>query len=152
LVQPPLPIPDRIGGNTVPRNIAIARHAVGVLLGEGRHLLDTLHRRACAPNFASFAACFGTSKLATLLAHLNLCMLCATALQRVLLARAATSRDIIATCRIRTDEPPPAPADTPSKQPKRTRRASPLPGSAIPNPTLEERERQVRRRPFGRTI
>ena len=59
-------------------------------------------------------------------------MLRATAHQRVLLARAATGRDIIATCRSRTDEPSPAPADT--------HRGSPSAHDAR------------RRRPFGRTI
>jgi len=143
--------------------IAVLLHAVGILLGYGRHLLATVRQRATTPTFPTIAACFGTANLSTILAHLNRGILRATALERVLLARAATGRDIsIVTRRIRTDEPPPAPADAQAEQPvdqparrKVVPRPSLPPGSDDPElfmPTLEDLERQVRRRAFGRTF
>ena len=154
--SPPDPPPDR-PGNTVPGRIAFVLHALGIMLGFGRHLLATVRHRAAAPTFTIIAACFGTSKLSTILAHLNRGILRATALERVLLARAATGRDInfVERRRTRADQPPPTPADAPSAAPKRKRRPPPPPGENDPErhmPTLEELEREVRRRTIGRTI
>ena len=160
--SPPDPPQDQ-PGNTMPEYIAAVLYAVGILLGYGRHLLATVHRRATAPTFPAIAACFGTANLATILAHLNRGILRAAALQRFLLARAATGRDInMVIRRIRTDEPPPAPADPQPEQPadqpakpKAAPRPSLPPGWDDPElfmPTPEELERQVRRRPIGRTI
>jgi hypothetical protein len=87
---PPDPPPDH-AATTLPNNIAVILHATRILLGYGRHLIDTLRHRASAPNFNAIAACFGTANLATILAHLNRGLLRATALERVLLARAATN-------------------------------------------------------------
>ena len=143
--------------------IADVLHAVGILLGYGRHLLSTVRQRATTPTFPAIAACFGTANLSTIIAHLNRGILRATALQRFLLARAATGRDIsMVTRRIRTDEPQPEPADPqaepPADQPARPKaapRPSLPPGSDDPElfmPTPEDLERQVRRRAVGRTI
>src|SRR5271154_6278684 len=55
----------------MPEHIAFLLHALGTLLGYGRHLLDTVHRRATAPTFPTIAACFGTANLSTLIAHLH---------------------------------------------------------------------------------
>jgi hypothetical protein len=156
--SPPDPPQDQ-PGNTVPEYIAVFLHAVRILLGYGRHLLDTVERRATAPTFPTIAAAFGTANLSTILAHLNRGILRATALERFLLARAATGQDIsIVTRRIRADEPHPAPADPQAEQParpKRKPRPSLPPGWDDPEvfmPTLEDLERQVRRRAVGRTI
>jgi hypothetical protein len=147
----------------MPEYIAAVLHAVSILLGYGRHLLGTVERRATAPTFPTIAACFGTANLSTIMAHLNRGILRATALQRVLLARAATGRDIeIVTRGTRKEETQPAPAspqveqpaDQPAK-PKAAPRTSLPPGRDDPElymPTLEELERQVRRRAVGRTI
>ena len=119
--------------------------------------------RATAPTFPAIAVCFGTANLVTILAHLNRGILRAIALERFLLARAATGRDIaIVTRRIRTEEPPPVPTDTQPEQPteqpakpKAAPRPSPPPGRDDPElfmPTLQDLERQVRRRAIGRTI
>jgi hypothetical protein len=160
--SPPDPPQDQ-PGDAMPGYIAVVLRAVGILLGYGRHLRATVHRRATAPTFPAIAACFGTANLATILAHLNRGILRATALQNMLFARAETGRDIeIVTRRTRADEPPPAPtipqpeqlADQPAK-PKAARRPSLPPGSDDPElfmPTLEDLERQVRRRAVGRTI
>ena len=93
--SPPDPPQDQPGKTApVPEYIAALLYAVGILLGYGRHLLATVHRRAAAPTFPTIAACFGTANIPTILAHLNRGILRATALENVLRARAATGRDI----------------------------------------------------------
>ena len=141
-----------------PGNLAVLIHVVGILLGYGRHLLDTVRRRAAAPTFPTIAANFGTANLSTILAHLNRGLLRAAALERFLLARAATGRDIdFPTPRSRTDATPPTPADPQPEQPavpKAARRLSLPPGWDDPEifmPTPEDLDRQVRRRSLGRT-
>jgi hypothetical protein len=160
--SPPDPPQDQ-PGNPMPEYVAVFLHAVSILLGYGRHLLATIERRATAPTFPTIAASFGTANLSTIMAHLNRGILRATALERFLLARAATGRDIdIVTRGTRTAEPPPAPADAqaepPVDQPARPKakpRPSLPPGRDDPElfmPTPEELDRQVRRRAVGRTI
>ena len=160
--SPPDPPQDR-PGRTVPEHITFLLHAARTLLGYGRHLLDTLHRRAAAPTFPTIAACFGTANLATILARLNRGILRAAALERFLLARAATGRDInMVTPRPRTVETAPAPAALQAEQPadhparpKAKPRPSLPPGWDDPElfmPTPEELDLQVRRRAIGRTI
>src|SRR5271170_3310915 len=96
---------------TMPHNLAVVLHAARVLLGYGRHLIDTIRQRAAAPNFDAIAAGFGTANLTTILAHLNRGILRCIALERVLLARAATGQDIpTIERRTRTPEAEPAPA------------------------------------------
>ena len=111
--SPPDPPQDHPGKSApVPEYIGSILYAVGILLDYGRHLLSTVHRRAAAPTFPAIAACFGTANLSTIMAHLNRGILRATALERVLLARAATGRDIeLPDRRNRTPEPQPAPTD-----------------------------------------
>jgi hypothetical protein len=160
--SPPGPPQDR-PGTRVPEYIAVFLHAVSILLGYGRHLLDTVHRRAAAPTFPTIAAAFGTANLSTILAHLNRGILRADALERFLLARAATGRDIsLPTPRTRTDEKPPAPADPQAEQPadqparpKARPRPSLPPGWDDPElfmPSPEDLDLQVRRRSIGRTF
>ena len=146
-------------GSTMPEYITALLHAVGILLGYGRHLLETVRQRAAAPTFPAIAACFGTANLSTILAHLNRGTLRAAALERFLLARAATGRDInMVIRRTRADEAQPAPADPQADQPakpKAAKRPSLPPGSDDPElfmPTPEDLDRQVRRRAVGRTI
>jgi hypothetical protein len=151
-------------GSTVPDHIAFLLHAVGILIGYGNHLLSTIRQRATTPTFTTIAASFGTANLVTILAHLNRGLLRAAALERLLLARAATGRDIIIPApRIRTDEPPSAPTAPQSEQPpaqplataKPARRPWQPPGRNDPEffmPTQEELDRQVRRRALGRTF
>jgi hypothetical protein len=152
--------------HAVPHNISVFLHAVGILLEYGRHLIDTVRQRATAPNFNAIAACFGTDNLSIILAHLNRGILRATALERVLLARAATGHDIdvIERHTWTTLEPGLDPAEDtqpepPAPTPVPARRRTPTPprpaGWNDPElfmPTMEELERQVRRRPVGRTI
>ena len=151
---------------TLPDNIAVLLHAASILLDYGRHLIDTVRQRAAAPNFNAIAACFGTARLSTILAHLNRGILRATALQRVLLARAAAGRDIDVTRRHswttllpEPDPTPVLPPEQPASMPRQRRRhpsRTPLPAGwddpELFMPTLQDLERQVRRRAIGRTI
>ncbi|HTI81655.1 MAG TPA: hypothetical protein VL614_14505 [Acetobacteraceae bacterium] len=138
----------------IPNNIAVLLHAARILLDYGRHLIDTVRHRATAPDFNAIAACFGTENLSTILAHLNRGILRAVALERVLLARAATGRDIdFVERRVPTPETERA-TETPSAQ-RRAPRSSRLAGQDDPElfmPTLQDLERQARRRPIGRSI
>ena len=147
----------------LPNNLALLLHAARTLLTYGRHLIETVRLRAATPNFNAIAACFGTANLSTILAHLNRGILRAAALERVLLTRAATGRDIdVVGSRPPAPPPSPAPAsaapEPPATSPDRPQpipRPSRLPGWDDPElfmPTAEDLERLVRRRPLGRTI
>ena len=158
--SPPDPSQDHCD-TTAPHNITVLLHAVRILLGYGRHLMETVHIRAAQPNFNAIAACFGTANLTTIIAHLNRGLLRAAALERVLLARAATGRDIdFVEPRARTPEPEPAPANAQpagevSIRHKRTPKPSRPVGWNDPElfmPSLQDLERQARRRPIGRTV
>src|SRR5689334_4105425 len=86
--------PQDDSASAIPHNITVLLHAARILLGYGRHLIETVRHRSIAPNFNAIAACFGTANLPTIMAHLNRGLLRIAALERVLLARAATGRDI----------------------------------------------------------
>jgi hypothetical protein len=78
----------------MPEGIAILLYTVRVLLTYGRHLAATANRRSATHAFNIIAACFGTRKLPTILAHVQRGILRAMALERVLLARAAQGREV----------------------------------------------------------
>ena len=153
---PPDPPQDH-SPTAIPDRIAALLRIVGTLLGYGRHLADTVRDRAAAPGFPAIAAGFGTLDLAIILARLQRGILRAAALQRVLLARAARGRDIaFSRRRIRTRATQPAPAGAVANRQPRARKSAPRPPrralADVHTPTLQELERQVRRRPIGRTI
>ena len=161
---PPTDPPQDQPSSAVPEHIAFLLYAVDILLDYGRHLLGTIRHRATTPTFTTIAASFGTANVATILAHLNRGLLRAAALERFLLARAATGRDIIIPPpRFRTDELPHAPTAPQPEQPPAQPLAAPKParrpwqptGRNDPEffmPTPEELDRQVRRRALGRTF
>ena len=138
---------------TVPNNIALLLHAVRTLLDYGLHLIDTVSHRATTPNFNAIAACFGTANLSTILAHLNRGIQRAAALERLLVIRAATGRDIDVVER-RIAAPPPQPAAPPTPNTPAPRAPRTVCGNdpELFMPTIRDLERQVRRRPLGRTI
>ena len=146
---------------TLPDRIATVLSVVRVLLGYGRHLAGTVRHRAAAPSFTPIAACFGTIDLPVILAHLHRGILRALALQHVLLARAASGRDIDF-ARIRVRNVTPAPAEAAGQQPPAPAARKPArrpprhflwdDAADIHTPTLAQLEAQVRRRPLGRTI
>jgi hypothetical protein len=163
-----LPDPEQDHPATIPStNVEAVLYIVAILLGYGRHLIATVRQRATAPNFNAIAANFGTANVSTILAHLNRGILRCIALDRILRARAAAGRDIdfIERRTWTTLQPGPDPAEAaPPAQPAvaaplPTRRHTPRPsrpaGWNDPElfmPTLEDLERQMRRRPIGRII
>jgi hypothetical protein len=87
----------------VPANLARLLYVVVTLLEFGRHLAATIERRSALPGFSLFAALFGTARLRVILAHLHRGILRASALETLLLKRAAVGRDVAITPpRIRT--------------------------------------------------
>ena len=143
----------------MPEGIAQFLPILHVLLGYGRHLAATLEHRAAARGFAVIARCFGTARIAVILAHLTRGIRRAVALERVLLARAAAGRDIaIPEDRIRAPRPPAPPGA--AQQQAAQQAASPQPrrpGAQEPPdlahlPTVEELEAAIRRRPVGRVL
>jgi hypothetical protein len=135
----------------MPRCIGSLLQVVAILAGYGQHMLDTIAIRAAAPSFNAIAACFGTANLSTIIFHLHRGIMRLLALRRFLLARAATGRDIdFIEPRTRAPDTQPAPLAAP-----RAPRAPSVPhwdDSSSLMPTLEELDRQVRRRTLGRTI
>ena len=128
----PDPPQDR-AGKTVPERIAAVLHAVRTLFGYGRHLTETVHQRAADPTFTTIAVCFGTTRAAAILAHLQRGILRAMALEHVLLARAESGRDIeFVERRNRAATPPPA---EPPGEPV----AAPCDPQAAPEPPLDPR-------------
>ncbi len=102
----------------MPARIAAMLHTVRIMLGFGRHLAETAKDRSASTDFNAIAVCFGTSRLCTILAHVQRGLLRAAALERVLLARAARGRDIQfvfprerATTATTTTATPPTPGD-----------------------------------------
>jgi len=167
---PPDPQPDR-PARAIPARSAALLHTVRIMLGFGRHLAETATQRSASPDFNAVAACFGTGRLYAILAHLQRGILRATALENVLLARAARGRDIspvkprqraaaltAVPAEPSTDQPPEPSTDQPPEPPvarKPPRRPSRPAGWNDPElfmPTLKELEAQVRRRPLGRTL
>ncbi|MGA3401222.1 MAG: hypothetical protein ABSC95_18565 [Acetobacteraceae bacterium] len=140
----------------MPARIAALLHTVRILLGFGRHLAATATQRSASPDFNAIAACFGTGRLYAIIAHLQRGILRATALENVLLARAARGRDIrFVAPRERATATPAAPADppaAPSAEAPVARKAAPVRPAGWNDPelfmpTLAELEAQVRRRP-----
>lgn len=171
--------PQDRSGQPVPGNIRIFLHVIRVLLGYGRHLAGTVPQRATAANFTSIAARFGTHSVDTILAHIQRGILRAIALQRVLLKRAATGRDVAVVMPnyyvAVPDEPPADPPAAPPAEPAAAAMAidAATAMAAVPDthqaparqprqpgrddpaaymPSLKELEAQVRRRPLGQTL
>ena len=158
---PPQPDPpqDR-PTKPVPPNIAALLVIVRILLGYGRHLANTLERRAAGRGFATIAQFFGTARLPAIQARLARGLLRAMALEQVLLARAARGRDLVFYTRRDPDDRPPQPAHAqPALQaaapppPRPARRPAPdEPPDPANLPTLEQLTAYIRRRPVGHAI
>src|ERR1700722_9053187 len=116
--RPGMTVPAR----TMPARIAALLHTVRIILGFGRQLAETAKDRSTSSDFNAIAACFGTGRLFTIMAHLQRGILRATALENVLLARAARGRDIgVGAPRVPAAAAPvvtpAAPAEAPVEQP-----------------------------------
>jgi len=143
------PKPDR-AGKPVPEGIAAVLVLVRILLEYGRHLAETLEHRAAARSFSVIAQFFGTARVPEILARLARGILRATALEHVLLARAARGRDLIVLQpRWRAEPAAPAPQPAPGQEPPKRRPAR----AELPEfPTLEQLETEIRRRPIGHAM
>ena len=156
-----MPIPDPTAGlsppqgppqdrptRPVPEGIAAVLVLVRILLEYGRHLAATLDHRAAARSFSVIAQFFGTARVPEILARLARGILRATALERVLLARAARGRDLVVLQpRRRAERAAPQPAA--AQQPPKPRPVRP----ELPEfPTLEQLEADIRRRPIGHAM
>ena len=170
LFTPPDPPKDR-DRTAVPEHIAYVLHIVAILAAYGRHLADTIERRAAGRGFSTIAQYFGTATVSVILAHIQRGVMRAVALQRMLLARAARGRDLmILAPRVhdRRQEKPAVPlsADA-ATEPQPEQNAPPAQAAAVrparatgPEepltlatlPTMAQIEAEVRRRPVGRTI
>src|ERR1700691_3767944 len=87
----PAPPKDR-PGKPVHARIAEILAIVSILASYGRHLAQTLERRAVTRGFATIARFFGTVAFDTILAHITRGLMRAIALQRILLHPAARGR------------------------------------------------------------
>ena len=99
------PDPDR-ASTAMPENIARLLAVLRILLEFGRHLAATIELRATRDGFWLFRAMFGTAQLPVIHAYLYRGILRATALESLLLQRAAAGRDLAAA--------PPATSGTPA--------------------------------------
>jgi len=89
----PAPKPAR-PARPFPGRIAALLHTLRILFGHGRYLSEIAPERVGKPDFNAIAACFGTGRLRAILAHLERGLMRAAALERVLLERAMSGRDI----------------------------------------------------------
>src|SRR5574337_344196 len=91
---PPLTdLPKDRRGRPVPEHIGEALAILQIILTYARHLADTLEHRAVARGFFTIAQFFGTARLPAIRARLARGILRITALQNVLLARAARAEE-----------------------------------------------------------
>jgi len=153
----------------LPPNLARVLRVVQILLTYGRHLADTLARRSIAPGFHLIARAFGTGRPAIILAHIRRGILRAAALERVLLDRAASGRDLtLPPFQARISEDPEKREAQPIANPQEAppaRKPPPRPSwrddwldnvedplDPRHQPTFEKLLAQARRRPIGRSI
>jgi hypothetical protein len=164
-----------------PERITEILTVLSILAAYGRHLIETVERRAAARGFATIAQFFGTVTIDTILAHIYRGLMRAMALERLLLRRAARGRDLRilaprppsrrkppatgAPEAAPTDAPPP-PAELTPDQADAAQEAAALeaeawharrvarsePFTLHTLPSMDEIEAQVRRSPVGRTI
>ena len=142
------PRPNR-AKKSLPHGIAAVLILLNALLQYGRHLAATLERRSAARSFSLIAQYFGTARVPDILARISRGILRAMALQRVLLARAARGRDLVAfQRRYRADDLAPQPPAAEKEPPK----PRPVRAELPEFPTLEQFEADIRRRPIGHAM
>src|SRR5579863_6474192 len=86
--------PSERPARRMPERIAAIFPIVIVLAGYGRHLAQTLERRAVARGFATIARFFGTASTGTIQAHIQRGLMRVVALQAMLLHRAEHGPDL----------------------------------------------------------
>src|SRR5574337_100112 len=158
---PPLTdLPKDRRGRPVPEHIGEALAILQIILTYARHLADTLEHRAVARGFFTIAQFFGTARLPVIRARLARGILRITALQNVLLARAARGRDLVflqqrwRPPREQKKAPPAAEGEgrRPPRKPPVRRRDTDAPPDPDNLPTLAQLEAEARRHPFGHNM
>ncbi len=147
---PPEDLPKDRTGPSVPERLAAILRLVRILLGHGRRLTETVPATAARPSFCSLAAVAGTHATTSILTRIQRGILRLIALENYLLARAQKGRDI----KVRAEHdraPPRQKHEPPAEAPARPRRL-PFDPDSLHIPTMEEMEKEVRRRPVGLTI
>jgi hypothetical protein len=160
----PDPPKDR-SGKPVPERIAAMLSVLAILIEYGRHLAETIERRAIWRGFATIAQFFGTAAIPVMLAHIHRGLMRALALEQMLLRRAARGRDLAILARRthvrRAAEPAtaqaaaPPPAEAPPEQQPAARPVRRVPEEQLTLdtlPSMAQVEAEVRRRPIGQTI
>lgn len=145
-------------GPTMPENIARILYVVRVLLDFGRHIAATIEHRAAGEGFWLFRAVFGTDRLPVIQAYLHRAILRATALETLLLMRAAAGRDVApaplgTTAATSADADPcdePFDAQVARLAAERAQHDAPIDPANLA--TAEQIEAEVFARPIGRTI
>ena len=169
LATRPDPPEDR-DGEPVPDRIAPILQIALILAEYGRHLAATIERRALWRGFATIAQFFGTAAPAVILPYIHRGIMRAMALERMLLECAKRGRDLVVPApRVRASraaqpaaappqetaaapQPPCAPSTPQPKPPlgRPTKLEEPLTFENMPS--MADIEKEVRRRPIGRTI
>lgn len=147
-------------GRPIPPGISAILGIVAILIAYGRHLNETLERRAAMPGFATIAQFFGTATVAVIAAQLRRGIMRAVALERMLLMRAALGIDLrvlaprARPCPRPPAHPPAGPPAAPAPRPDPSVLLTEQTGGAARDLPLSMRqiEAQVRRRPVGQTI
>jgi len=143
-----------------PTRLGSLAYVVRTLLDYGKHLADTVVKRAKQPAFASIAVGFGTADLPLIMARIQRGIIRTIALARMLDDRLATGRDL-RPCMLpcyRTRPwplPEPDPVDAVARTPRHYTppRITAAQWDDLCSPlTLEQTEAHVRRRPIGQTI
>jgi hypothetical protein len=167
--DPPQDQPQDQAGKPMPEGIASILVAARILAAYGRHLAAVFPQRGLWPGFATVARFLCNDSFSDTLARIHRGILRALALERLLLKRAARGRDLRVLARpsrftILTpgaDDPfPPEPAAAPRAEARRkegphyasNRVSDRRPIWIELLPTLAEVEKEVARRPIGRTI
>jgi len=146
-------------GPAMPENIARILYIVRILLAFGRHLADTIECRAASNGFWLFRAVFGTSRLPVIQAYIHRAILRASALETLLLARAAAGHDVAPTpapratgAAIAEAGPDGEPLDAQVDRLVAERARLDAPADPANLATAAQIEAEVLARPIGRTI
>jgi len=160
----PDPQQDR-DAQPMPERIAHLLCILSIIAAHGRRLAEMFEHRAFRGGFSTIAQFFGTARISTILAHVYRGIMRAVALERMLLERARSGRDLVVPAqRDRATRPadpptPPAAATPAAASPRQTaaRRPCRRTGSqeelTLDNlPSMRQVEAEVRDRPIGRTL
>lgn len=143
--------PEHTGGKVVPEGIARFLTLLHWIIGYGKTLADTFHQHASDACLREFVdSRFRTTDLNVVFARIKRGLMLALALEKKLLRRAATGRDIVETP-VRSSMPATRRSGTP-RQRGTVRRTNVIDLPLDRLPTAEEIADELRRRPFGAVL